>query len=499
MRPHRALTLIVVTALGAAPAAAQVTFRGLLHTPLGNAQLLVLPDDALQVLNLSVPGDGVHINLTGAQFATAAFADLSAAAAAGATLRCDLGGGNDTLATVQFFDAGALWEVAVTYPQLGTLHEAEVWHGDQLLDSDVGLSTLIAQLDASRWNLTYARERNGRLETTFEFDPPAPVRLVSSPNPVSATRLVVRSTLPGALPPVDRVFVSGTSVPPFRLVDETLGMFSFRHRAIGPATLEASGVCPDCTLHVQNANFGGGVMVDLVKSDGFYQKWQPISAAQPTGATLAITAFGTVDAAPDAEIGRIQFTDAGAALAVTSSLAGVGATMRTVEVRDDGVLVHRLADQSGALVATAPDGAWPIGVSSHTRAEPDLLPGFNAFWADDVPFRLAGGPMVSGDQLVVIASDPAEIPQNLTHQQGGGIGDTIPDIDIADGQCDVQCLGDIDGSNDIDIGDLDVLLANFGTLGVTINEGDLNDDGANDIGDLAILLALFQTPCGECE
>lgn len=59
------------------------------------------------------------------------------------------------------------------------------------------------------------------------------------------------------------------------------------------------------------------------------------------------------------------------------------------------------------------------------------------------------------------------------------------------------CLGDIDGSGAVDLGDLAILLSNFGTVGgVDPSDGDLNDDDRVDLGDLAILLSVFGTPCG---
>ena len=53
----------------------------------------------------------------------------------------------------------------------------------------------------------------------------------------------------------------------------------------------------------------------------------------------------------------------------------------------------------------------------------------------------------------------------------------------------------IDGSGSVDLGDLAVLLANFGT-GTTNADGDLNGDGIVDLGDLAMLLGLFGSTCG---
>ena len=60
-------------------------------------------------------------------------------------------------------------------------------------------------------------------------------------------------------------------------------------------------------------------------------------------------------------------------------------------------------------------------------------------------------------------------------------------------ECD--CPGDLNGDFVVDLGDLTLLLSNFG-LGTNYGTGDLDYDGDVDIADLAILLSLFGTSCG---
>jgi probable HAF family extracellular repeat protein len=58
------------------------------------------------------------------------------------------------------------------------------------------------------------------------------------------------------------------------------------------------------------------------------------------------------------------------------------------------------------------------------------------------------------------------------------------------------CPGDLDGDGVVALGDLTILLSNFGTLsGATEGDGDLNGDGAVELTDLAGLLSLFGTTC----
>lgn len=61
---------------------------------------------------------------------------------------------------------------------------------------------------------------------------------------------------------------------------------------------------------------------------------------------------------------------------------------------------------------------------------------------------------------------------------------------------DPPCLGDLNGDSMIDLGDLSILLTNFGTSsGASPEDGDLNGDEAVDLTDLSMLLVLFGLPC----
>lgn len=58
------------------------------------------------------------------------------------------------------------------------------------------------------------------------------------------------------------------------------------------------------------------------------------------------------------------------------------------------------------------------------------------------------------------------------------------------------CPGDLDGDNVVALGDLTILLSNFGTLsGATEGDGDLDADEDIDLADLAAMLSLFGTSC----
>ena len=60
------------------------------------------------------------------------------------------------------------------------------------------------------------------------------------------------------------------------------------------------------------------------------------------------------------------------------------------------------------------------------------------------------------------------------------------------------CLGDFNNNGQIEIGDLLVLLANFGCTGGGC-EADLNSDGSTNTSDAIIFLTLFGDLCPQAE
>jgi len=59
-----------------------------------------------------------------------------------------------------------------------------------------------------------------------------------------------------------------------------------------------------------------------------------------------------------------------------------------------------------------------------------------------------------------------------------------------------ECLGDLDGDLDVDLGDLAVLLSHYGMDGgARITEGDLDYDGDVDLTDLSMMLAVYGSVC----
>lgn len=71
----------------------------------------------------------------------------------------------------------------------------------------------------------------------------------------------------------------------------------------------------------------------------------------------------------------------------------------------------------------------------------------------------------------------------------------IDDLMITDHECPPDCPYDLDGDGEVGLGDLSILLSNFGLSGVDPEQGDLDGDGEVSLGDLSILLSNFGLPC----
>lgn len=113
-------------------------------------------------------------------------------------------------------------------------------------------------------------------------------------------------------------------------------------------------------------------------------------------------------------------------------------------------------------------------------------------WNEAIPLfdgrGLRGGAYLFGSDLLGAWSRPIEYHSS----------DQFGDVGFRAGRIGAPaCPGDLDGDAAVGLGDLSILLTNFGTTGgVTHEMGDMNGDGNVDLADLSALLSAFGTGCG---
>lgn len=132
-----------------------------------------------------------------------------------------------------------------------------------------------------------------------------------------------------------------------------------------------------------------------------------------------------------------------------------------------------------------------IGSSDHYADDPAIHLGGESQWTNDVQVALVDG-------FTPAAGDVYRI---LTAELGGTLAFDLPELPsplnwkvVSDGQdvdlhvVDLESFGDLNGDGAIDVSDLLILLAAWGTCPRSCI-ADLNDDGVVDVSDMLILLA----------
>jgi len=77
----------------------------------------------------------------------------------------------------------------------------------------------------------------------------------------------------------------------------------------------------------------------------------------------------------------------------------------------------------------------------------------------------------------------------------GQIDELDEDNNIAEFTLAVPCPGDVDGNSVVDLTDIAITLANFGSTEATLGNGDVNGDYTVDLADLSIVLGAFGSGC----
>lgn len=265
------------------------------------------------------------------------------------------------------------------------------------------------------------------------------------------------------------------------------------HATLGQATLAITSAN---ALHVDNIGATGldGVRIELGQANSFEADFQPLPSGLPVGAKRTITARGSANNVPGVTLGTltgtINFTST---IGVTAAFPGVGSVSKRVEIYNNGTLVLSQSNITAPLAATLQPNNWPTTIGIRRSMGGTFGPGFVCRWQGPVVITLPNGTFATGNELHTVAENPsgaADFVAVIDDQPSD-----IPELYIIDENVDPLCDGDLDGDQDVDLGDLAVLLGNYGAVGVTREEGDLDGNGVVDLADLALLLARYGLPC----
>jgi len=144
--------------------------------------------------------------------------------------------------------------------------------------------------------------------------------------------------------------------------------------------------------------------------------------------------------------------------------------------------------RNGANVAGATSSTYtidPVNAGHAGTYDCVVSNAFGSATSNPATLSLITAPDGDGDGVADACDNcPSVSNPDQTDSDGDGIGDA----------CESTCPADFDGNGVVDLGDLAILLANFGTpSGAT--DGDTDGDGDVDLSDLAVLLSAFGSPC----
>ncbi|MHC4947680.1 MAG: hypothetical protein ACYTG1_05400 [Planctomycetota bacterium] len=249
----------------------------------------------------------------------------------------------------------------------------------------------------------------------------------------------MRRGLRSAIAPVLLAGGLGLLGGPVRANGPCIDHFDFQNCPLGQAVLDA-----DSQGHLVVSNIGSS------GDDGVIMRGGPLGAVMgglgalpvlpPTRALdayLEIKGHGRVDVSPDEQVlgsSRVTYVDEAVppTLQVTADFAPIGATTRTIEVYDEGVLVHTSAGHTGPIAETTTP---PVAVLARIdAASPELFLVWG--WPTNTPLRILGGPVgtpVLGDELRIVPESPTATVQSIT--AAAIYGADLGSFTIADEAC----------------------------------------------------------------
>ena len=213
-------------------------------------------------------------------------------------------------------------------------------------------------------------------------------------------------------------------LPPTNLV-----AFGLNHLALGGASL----VAQPGGLAVTNLGAGGqdGVVVQAGGLNGITLDFAPIDLSAP-GAVFQIAATGTASGVPGASFGVTGYRNTNGTLQITADYGALGTSQVLVQVWNGATLAgSATVTGPGVVGVVQPGSAGPPRLISAQRM-PGSAPGFVYQFDRVMGFTATGGSLLAGDQVRVLALNPAISPGDLAAVQitGASISLTLTGADL---------------------------------------------------------------------
>lgn len=304
---------------------------------------------------------------------------------------------------------------------------------------------------------------------------------------------------------ISDVVITGANIPELVFVNEEIQKFGQFETALGEVKLEPSAG----RLKISNLGSSGcdGVSIDLPDdTEHFEMFWLPLlpcdgifpppPGCDPFLAFFELRSTGIVGGVPNQQLGTLRVSnDEGAtgfpSVRIEADYSPVGSSTQQLEIYSNGNLVTIITGNPNGPVATATD--WPKGCGKGSVKIGDVNTAcYVICWDQDQPIQIAGLAPIMGDELRVLAENPAAPFEAL--QSFDVVAAEIHELDLTSilGLGPVPCIADLDGDGFVGALDLAFLLGSWGPNPGSI--ADLDGDGIVGASDQAIILGSWG-PC----
>jgi len=178
---------------------------------------------------------------------------------------------------------------------------------------------------------------------------------------------------------------------------------------------------------------------------------------------------------------------------VTNNVEGCTSASANAELIVDTTVANILQQPQDATVTERDPVLFSVSVENNTL--------YTYQWRMNGS-DLSDGGRFAGTQTQTLLINPTQLGDDgaqfdcvITYQLGNQCSITSSAATLTVNAGGNNCPEDLDGDGVIGLGDLSIMLANYGQTGMSQADGDLDGDGDVDLSDLSVLLAVYGQNC----